>query len=198
MRISKRILERMNEIERSLDRLDVALITRYPDSQRAAESYDALRKAVMTNASAANVSQQNLIALANAIDDGANSSTLRLKISDLLGIFQVREITSDELMKTQPDKATYSHVFQEVGKNAHPRPAWVRMQSETLEVVQKGYVSAFPEFSGTADLSMEEAVINKDSESQNSVDWGDSSQHLVTDLSSVDEGTDTENRTDSP
>lgn len=198
MRISKRILERMNEIERSLDRLDVALITRYPDSQRAAESYDALRKAVMTNASAANVSQQNLIALANAIDDGANPSTLRLKISDLLGISQVQEITSDELMKTQPDKATYAHVFQEVGKNAHPRPAWVRMQSETLEVVQKGYVSAFPEFSGTTDLSMEEAAINKDSESQNSVDWGDSSQHLVTELSTVDEDTDTEKRTDSP
>ncbi len=146
MRISKRILERMNAMERSLDRLDVAVITRYPDSQRAADSYDALRKGIISNASAATISQQNLIALANAIDDGAETSTLRLKISDLLGTFQVREITSEEFAKTLPDRVTYAQVFQEVGESAHPRPAWVRVKDEGLEVVQKGYVAEFPEF----------------------------------------------------
>ena len=146
MRISRRILERMTEIERSLERLDVAVITRYPDSQRAADSYDALRKGIISNASAATISQQNLIALANSIDDGADTSTLRLKISDLLGTFQVREITSEEFDKTLPDRVTYTQVFHEVGESAHPRPAWVRIKDDGLEVVQKGYVAEFPEF----------------------------------------------------
>jgi len=159
MRISRQILTRMSEIERSLDRLDVAVITRYPDSQRAAESYDALRKGIITNASAATVSQQNLITLANAIDQGATASTLRLKIIDLLGTYQVREITSDEFIMNRLDEATYVQVFQEVGDSAHPRPAWIRWQGEALEIVQKGYVKAYPDFTEVVQDSKEPEAI---------------------------------------
>jgi hypothetical protein len=188
----------MTEINRLLERLDVAIITRYPDSQHAAESYDALRKGIFTNASAATVGQQNLIALANSIDDGANAATVRLKISDLLGTFQVREITSQELMKTQPDRDTYSQVFQEVGDNAHPRSAWVRMQGEAFEVVQKGYVYAYPEFTILPDDLQDDTIIDETSSFESHINLNDSHPHSDSELSTEVGDQDNERRTDSP
>ena len=36
-------------------------------------------------------------------------------------------------------------IFQEVGDQAHPRSAWVRVSGDKIEVVQRGYVAKYPE-----------------------------------------------------
>lgn len=143
MRHSREVRERLSSIEESLHRLDVAIITRYPDSERAADAYEALRKGVMTIASAGVMFQQNLIALVNALDEGATPETIRYKISDLLSTQSIRELSIDDLKDRGSDEMIA--IFQEVGDQAHPRSAWVRISGDKMEVVQRGYVAKYPE-----------------------------------------------------
>jgi len=138
-------------MERRLERLDVAIITQYPDSTRAADAYEALRKGIITMASAATLHQQNLISLANAIDEGATIETLRSQLCDLLSTLNVRELSFEDGRIATAGKL--DQIFIEVGDNAHQRSAWVRISEERMEVVQKGYVQALPQESQTNESS---------------------------------------------
>jgi hypothetical protein len=150
MRNSKKILEaltrldiRAAELTILANRMDAAIITQYPDSARAAEAYEALRKGVITMASAATMQQQNLISLANAIDEGATIETLRNQLCDLLSTLNVQEFTSVDGRITGAENL--NQIFKEVGDSAHQRSAWVRIIEDRMEVVQKGCVKAMPQ-----------------------------------------------------
>lgn len=156
MRIKKHTLEKLAEIEINLARLDVAVITRYPDSSRAAEAYEALRKGIINVASATRLHQQNLLSLANAIDEGATTETLRSQLCDLLSTLKVREIRFEEAqMELGQD---LNQVFTEVGETAHERSAWVRVADEQTDILQKGYIREFPQ-----DTLSTESKVDQDS-----------------------------------
>ena len=151
MRTKKRTLERLTEMERHLERLDVAIITQYPDSTRAAEAYEGLRKSIIIMASASTLHQQNLISLANAIDEGATIETLRNQLCDLLITLNVREFSFEDGRMAAAE--TIEQIFMEVGDSAHQRCAWVRIIENRMDVVQKGYVKAMPQASDSEELT---------------------------------------------
>lgn len=141
MRRSREILDSMRTIQSLLERLDAAIITRYPDSERAADEYGALRKAVNASASASTLHRQNLISLVNAIDDGADTQTVRAKLCDLLSTLSMMEVRPDQI-EALP-RHDWTAVFEEVGDEANPRSAWIRKLDEGNQVVQRGYVREF-------------------------------------------------------
>ena len=63
MRRTAEILQTLRLMDSKLERLDVAIITRYPDSERAADNYDALRKALIVGGSAASRHVSDLLPL---------------------------------------------------------------------------------------------------------------------------------------
>lgn len=145
------ILQELVDTRVKLERLDAAIITRYPDSGRAADEFAALRKTLMAGARAEVMHEKNLISLAESIEAGANVETVRLKILELLINFGIREIAPTQVSEmTGPEIAL---TFREVGVAASESPAWVRLdESGALkEVVQMGRVSEFPT---PADISM--------------------------------------------
>jgi hypothetical protein len=129
-------------MDTKLERLDVAIITLYPDSERAADNYDALRKALIAGGSAASRHVSDLISLATALDEGANPETTRLKIADLLQVLDVTEVTVADA--PQIPEHRIRDFFEVVGDKAHPRSAWVRMQDGVLSPVRKGYLAELP------------------------------------------------------
>lgn len=125
-----------------LERLDVALITRYPDSERAADEYVALRRGVMAMGSASTRQRSGLVSLVNLIDEGASLTSVRGRISDLLSTLDVSEISPSEALSKLGDQLAF--FFQEVGDEAHERSAWIQPGEVGLDLVQKGYLRAFP------------------------------------------------------
>ena len=145
------ILQELADTRVALERLDVAIITRYPDSGRAADEFAALRKTFMAGARAEVMHEKNLISLAESIEAGANVETVRLKMLDLLMNFGIRAIAPSQVSEmTGPEIAL---TFREVGVAASESPAWVRCDESgaVKEVVQMGRVSEFP---APADISM--------------------------------------------
>jgi hypothetical protein len=132
------------QVDTKLERLDVAIITRYPDSERAADNYEALRRAVIANGSAANRHAHDLIALATSIDEGASPETVRLKVRDLLGVLEVTEVSPQAAFDIPP--VHLSEFFDVVGDQAHPRSAWVRAQDGQVQVLRRGFLSEPPTY----------------------------------------------------
>ena len=147
MRKAKALNAVLDEIRTRLERLDVALITRYPDTTRATEEYSALRKAVMSMASSEGMQRHNLITLVNAIDEGASTGTVRGKIVDLLSTLKVTEVATSE--RVSLSSADAARIFQVVGDEASPRSAWLLSTEEGLEVLQKGRVTTLTEDANT-------------------------------------------------
>lgn len=143
MRRSREMLNAIRELNTKVERLDAAIITRYPDSERAADEYMALRKAVNASASASTLHRQNLISLVNALDEGASTQTIREKLCDLLSTLSMTEIRYTEISSVDPRE--WSRLFEEVGDRANPRSAWVHQTDESVKVIQHGYVQGFPE-----------------------------------------------------
>lgn len=147
MRRSRQILSEMREIEKRLERLDAAIITQYPDSERATDEYTALRKAVNASASATTLHRHSLISLVNVIDDGANSQTVRAKIIDLMSTLSMVEVApSDVASIPQSEREA---LFEEVGDKANPRSAWIRKDENGFQVLERGYVRTFPKVEAT-------------------------------------------------
>lgn len=143
MRRSREILKTMRTLEMQMERLDAAIITRYPDSERAADEFSALRKAVNAAASAAMVQRQSLVGLVNAIDEGASSHAIRGRLFDLLSTLSMIEVRPSEIALRPPHE--WAMLFEEVGDNAKPRSAWIHETDEGGKVVQRGYIDAFPQ-----------------------------------------------------
>ena len=135
--MTQQLVVNLETIRISLERLDAAIITRYPDSTRAAEEYAALRRGVMTMASSSSMNRHNLISLVNAIDEGASASTVRGRIVDLLTTQNVSEVLPEEAASLAALEA--SQLFQVVGDEAHPRSAWILTTDDGIDVLQKGH-----------------------------------------------------------
>ena len=139
------ILERLNQLDtirHDVGRLDAAIITRYPDSQRAAESYEALRKAVMAAGGGAGRHIADLVALSSLIDEGATVEAIQLRIRDLLGVMGLRPLTIEDCVQNGSDLVDAA--FEVVGDSAHPRPAWIQETDRGAEVYRRGYINAPP------------------------------------------------------
>ena len=143
MRRSREILKTMRTLEMQMERLDAAIITRYPDSERAADEFSALRKAVNAAASAAMVQRQSLVGLVNAIDEGASSQAIRARLFDLLSTLSMIEVRPNEIALRPPHE--WAVLFEEVGDKANPRSAWIHETDEGGKVVQRGYIDVFPQ-----------------------------------------------------
>ena len=133
----------LKETRRLLERIDAGVITKFSDSPRAAEEFAALRKAYLGGARSEHLHAKNLIVLAQSIDEGATTETIRSKTVDLLQLFGVQEITPAQVgeMNTQEMQL----LFNEVGDSASESSAWVRFdESGPPTVIEKGRVSKFP------------------------------------------------------
>lgn len=142
MRRTTEILQAIRSMDTKLERLDVAIITRYPDSERAADNYDALRKALIAGGSAASRHVSDLLTLASALDEGATTETIRLKINDLLQVLEVVEVPVDQAGDI-PEHRVRDY-FDVVGDKAHPRSAWLRIQDGVPVPIRKGYLAELP------------------------------------------------------
>jgi len=142
MRRTAEILQYLRDVDTKLARLDAAIITRYPDSERAADNYEALRKALIAGGLAGSRHVSDLITLATAIDEGASPETTRLKIADLLQVLDVTEIKVSDA--SQVPEHRIRDFFEIVGEQAHPRSAWVRMQDGVVSPIRKGYLTDLP------------------------------------------------------
>lgn len=151
MRRSREILNALRTLEVHVERLDAAIITRYPDSERAADEFSALRKAVNASASAAMVQRQSLVGLVNAIDEGADVEDVRGRLFDLLSTLSMTEVRPSEIALRPPHE--WSILFEEVGDRARPRSAWVHETDEGGKILQRGYVEAFPPQTNHSDTS---------------------------------------------
>lgn len=151
MRRSREILRAMRTLEVQMERLDAAIITRYPDSERAADEFSALRKAVNAAASAATVQRQSLVGLVNAIDEGASVEVVRGRLFDLLNTLSMTEVHPNEIALRPPHE--WHVLFEEVGDRAKPRSAWIHETDEGGKVVQRGYIEAFPQQTRDPDAS---------------------------------------------
>lgn len=158
IRKSRQLLQSMRNVEKQLERLDVAIITRYPDSARAADEYGALRKALNATASASMLHRQNLISLINAIDEGADVQTIRGRMSDLLSTLSMKELRPDDpSLLNALDREIF---FEVVGDKAIPRSAWVMATDEGSRVIQRGYVAKFPAIPDGSEVSSPLVAIN--------------------------------------
>jgi len=151
MRRSREILNALRTLEVHVERLDAAIITRYPDSERAADEFSALRKAVNASASAAMVQRQSLVGLVNAIDEGADVEDVRGRLFDLLSTLSMTEVRPNEIALRPPHE--WSILFEEVGDRARPRSAWVHETDEGGKILQRGYIDAFPPQTSHLDTS---------------------------------------------
>jgi len=125
-----------------LERIDTTVITRYPDSGRAADEFAALRKAYLGGARSENLHAKNLIVLVQRIDEGATTGTIREKTVEFLDLFGVREITPAQVGEL--DSQLQPLFFREVGDSASESSAWYRVDESGTTVIEKGRVSQFP------------------------------------------------------
>lgn len=160
----------------------MAIITQYPDSSRAADAYEALRKGIMNGASASTIHQQNLVSLANAIDEGATPETLRRQLGDLLSTLNVREIRFEEAQAAVGQNL--DQVFVEVGETAHERSAWMRINDGKTDILQKGYIRKYPQVTRSTDSRVDEDFNQEDDASIAVTDTGvlehDLEQEVIT------------------
>lgn len=131
----QRIIDKQEESDALLRRIDAALVVRDPGSARSADAFEGLRRAVIQASTQRRAHISHLLTVLDAVNNGATTEMLEMRITDLLselGVFAVRDPAQQDLFNPTDGEVSDPEVVE---------PAWIQMVGEdTSHLIRKGEV----------------------------------------------------------